>query len=235
MKGTLYLLPNVLSDARAYEYQLPKRVFDVVQVLDGVIAENEKEARKYLKQFSLKKPLQQMPIKILCEHTHPSELECLLEPMASGEDWGLLSDAGLPCIADPGSPLVLLAQKKTIPVEALVGPSSLFLALMLSGLSGQKFTFCGYLPKKREERTLEIQKLEARAKKEGMTHLCIEAPYRNKELLEDLLFTLSPSTRLCVACHILAPDQEVITLTVSEWKKRPLPEINKKPAIFLFS
>jgi 16S rRNA (cytidine1402-2'-O)-methyltransferase len=235
MKGTLYLLPNVLSEEAAYENMFAKRVFDVVALLDGVIAESEKEARRYLKKFSTKKALQQMPIKVLSEHTHQNEIEGLLQPIEAGEHWGLLSDAGLPCIADPGAPLVLLAKRKSLPVEALVGPSSILLALMLSGLSGQKFTFCGYLPKDREERIREIQKLEARSKKEGMTHLCIEAPYRNNDLLSDLIATLAPNTRLCVACHISAKDQEVITLTVSEWKKRGFPEIHKKPTIFLFS
>ena len=235
MTGTLYLLPNVLSSEAVYENSLPKRVFDVILLLDGVIAESEKEARKYLKHFSTKKILQQMPITILSEHTRANELEGLLEPMVLGEHWGLLSDAGLPCIADPGASLVAIARKKSIHVEALIGPSAIFLALMLSGLGGQKFTFCGYLPKDKKERVQEIQRLEMRSKKEGMTHLCIEAPYRNCDLLADLIATLESTTRLCVASNITAPDQEVVTLFVSEWKRRPLPEIAKKPTIFLFS
>ncbi|HXF29241.1 MAG TPA: SAM-dependent methyltransferase, partial [Chlamydiales bacterium] len=143
----LYLLPNLLDETCDASLQLPKAVFDAVAEIDGLICENEKEGRRFLKRFRTKKILQEMPLQLLNEHTPSKDLEALVAPLIKGQTWGLVSDAGLPCIADPGAPLVQLARKKNIAIRAFAGPSSLMMALQLSGFSGQRFSFYGYLPK----------------------------------------------------------------------------------------
>lgn len=235
MTGRLYLLPNLLSDELLPDNFLPKRVADVILQLDGLIVENEKVARKYLSKFKIKMPIQAMPMSVLNEHTQAQEFASLLEPLVRGEVWGLLSDAGLPCIADPGHQLVQMAHQKEIAVEALVGPCSLVLALMLSGLPAQNFSFNGYLPREPEERKARIVQLEQQSKKETKTEIFIETPYRNQELLIDLLAVLQDTTRLAVAWDLTLPSEKIVTRKVSEWKKTGMVDIKKKPAVFLFS
>ncbi len=214
----------------------PPAVEKCVGSLQGLIAENEKEARRYLKRFLFPegRSFRDLPIKLLNEHTKKEELADLLQPIEKGETWGLISDAGLPCLADPGAHLVLLARKKGVSVEAISGPSSLFLALMLSGLGAQNFSFHGYLP--REENLLKsrIKVLERESRTEGKTQLCIEAPYRGQALLQVLIQELEPNTLLSVCVHLTAPDQEVYTLPVHQWRKNPSLDLKKRPAIFLF-
>ncbi len=227
-KGQLHLLPNLLSKEAEHQQFLPSSVDRAVATLDGLIAESEKEGRAYLKRFGA--PFREMPILPLNKHSQ--EIETLLKPMKEGQSWGLISDAGLPILADPGANLVRRAYDFGIIVKAYVGPSSLILALMLSGLPAQRFAFHGYLPKNPTE---TLQNLQARSEKERSTQGFIETPYRNQQMLETLLKTLSDDTLLCIACNLTCPDQLVETHKISQWKKRSPPNINKRPTVFLFA
>lgn len=233
-KAALLLLPNVLGESKHHEMFLPISVNKAVETLDGLIAESEQGGRRYLSRFQTKKPVQNMPIALLNEHTPDDHLDFLLEPVVEGERWGLVSDGGLPCIADPGSKLVRRARQRGLSIQAFVGPSSIFLALMLSGFSGQQFAFKGYLDKDPEKRKQNIQKLEKDAKV-GETQIFIEAPYRNQHALETIVNTLSDDTWLCVAWELTEPTQGILSQPIAIWKKSPLPNIHKKNAIFLIS
>lgn len=235
MPGTLLLIPNLLDEKSNPEDVLPQAVFHAVASLDGVIAEDAKRARAFLKRFPKRKPFSELPIEILNEHTPEGELGALLAPLAAGGTWGLISDAGVPVIADPGYALVRLAHERGITVQPLVGPCSLVLALMMSGLPAQRFRFCGYLPRKPEERKREIALMEEDARKHGTTQLCIEAPYRNDALLQDLVATLRPETTLAVVWGITSPEQGLRVQQVKQWRKEPLPTLKQVPAVFLFS
>lgn len=233
--ATLILLPNLLFDEEEnWRFHLPISVEEKVLSLKGLIAEDEKAGRRYLKRFSFPegKSFRDISIRVLNEHTKKEELLDLLDPLLKGETWGLISDAGLPCLADPGSNLVYLARKKGILIEAMTGPSSLVLALMLSGLSAQKFTFHGYLEKESSRLSLAVKQLE---KQPGMTHLFIEVPYRSQNVFQTLLEALSETTQLCVCVNLTAPDQRVWTFSIKEWRKRELPDLHKKPVVFVFA
>jgi 16S rRNA (cytidine1402-2'-O)-methyltransferase len=232
-KPTLLLLPNLLGDYRHAEVFLPASVFKAMQTLDGLIAESDVEGRRYLKRFETKKPAMEIPIALFNEHTPDDHIDFLLEPVIAAERWGLVSDAGLPCIADPGSKLVLRAIARGIHIQAFVGPSSILLALMLSGLPGQKFFFQGYLDKSAEKRKEQIKQLSHQSQKEKTTQIFIEAPYRNVHTLETLLQTLPDHGLLSVAWDLTMPTQGVMTQTIALWKKCSLPNIDKKPTIFL--
>ncbi len=236
--SSLILLPNVLYDAcEDLSAVFPGCVQEKVISLQGLIVENEKEARRYLKRFTFPegKSFRDIPLRLLNEHTKQEELEELLEPLLKGETWGLISDAGLPCLADPGSNLVALARRKGVFIEAVPGPSSIFLSLMLSGLSAQNFAFHGYLERDSLKLKEQLKDLEKESLKHRQTKLCIEAPYRSQTLLQTLVQDLSPSTLLSVCVNLTAPDQEVWTFSIKEWRKKTLPDLHKKPAIFLFS
>jgi len=235
MAGTLLLIPNLLDEESAPADVLPQAVFRAISCLDGVIAEDAKCARAFLARFSERKPFSELPIAILNEHTPERELEALLAPIAAGGMWGLISDAGVPVIADPGYALIARAHEQGITVQPLVGPCSLVLALMMSGLPAQRFRFCGYLPRKPEERKREITLMEEDARRHGATQLCIEAPYRNEALLQDLVATLRPETKLAVCWGITSPKQGVRVQQVKQWRKEPLPTLKQLPAVFLFS
>ena len=237
MVGKLVLLPNLLAEGEEDPFMhLPKKAGDRVQVIQGLIAESEKGGRRYLKKFTFPegRSFRDVPIALLNEHTDAKLLQELLAPMQQGETWGLISDAGLPCIADPGAQLVLLARKKGISIEAVPGPSSIFLALMLSGLSAQKFTFHGYLERDPIKLRQEITALEKESKQRKCTQLCIEAPYRSQTLLEILLEVLDDMTTLSISSRLTYPEEQTWTLLVKEWKKQALPDLHKKEAIFLF-
>ena len=227
MKGKLYLLPNLLNKEADPNLFFPPEVAKVAQALNGLIAENEKEGRAFL--MRLGADYRNTPIFVLNEHTE--EIEELLEPMRKGEVWGLISDVGLPILADPGYQLVRRAKDFGIVVEVFAGPSALIFALMLSGLPAQRFAFHGYLPRKP---TATLQMLEERSFREKATQGFIEVPYRNQKMLETLLSTLSPETLLCVAWDLTFPTQGVEMRNVGEWKKRNLPNLHKRPAVFLF-
>jgi 16S rRNA (cytidine1402-2'-O)-methyltransferase len=236
-KGSLLLLPNVLDPEASDLLSLPPAVAHAVQKIDGLIAESEKGGRYFLRRFSFPAPktFRDIPIRLLNEHTTEKELDALLELLLKGEQWGLVSDCGLPCLADPGAKLVFQARKHGVNIEAFPGPSSIVLALMLSGLSAQSFAFHGYLEREPEKLSVQIKKLQRRASEEKATQVFIETPYRNQKLLQFLIEHLQDQTMLCVAWDLMLPSQEVVCLSIAAWKKQPLPPINKKPAVFCFS
>lgn len=229
----LLLLPNVLGAVKYHAPFLPSSVDKAVASLDGLIAESSDGGRRFLGRFKTKKPYHEMPMALFNEHTPDSEIDFLLEPIRKGERWGLISDGGLPCIADPGAKLVSRARQSGIVVQGFIGPSSILLSLMLSGLPGQRFSFCGYLDKDPVSRVKEIKELEQRARKEQSTQIFIEAPYRNQHLLHSLIESLQDDTWLCVAWDLTLPTQGVVSQNLKLWKKSPLPNLEKKNTIFL--
>ncbi len=228
--GKLFLLPNVLEETLASEGFLPASLSKTVGLLQGLIAESEKVARRYLRRFMDHDAMARCPLALLNEHTSAKDEEALLSPMVRGETWGLISDAGLPCIADPGAGLVAMALDRKILVEALAGPCSLILALQLSGFSGQRFCFHGYLPRQEGELEGKIKDLEKRAL--GETQIWIEAPYRSGKMFEALKRTLQGTTRLCVAASLTSPSQRCFSYTIAEWRKNSF-ELGKEPVVFL--
>ncbi|MBA3602718.1 MAG: SAM-dependent methyltransferase [Parachlamydiaceae bacterium] len=233
-KAALLLLPNLLGEMRHHQPFLPASVDRAILEMDGLIAESASAGRRYLSRFETLKPTDEMPIALYNEHSSDSDIDFLLEPLQKGERWGFLSDAGLPCIADPGSKLVRRARLLGINIQAFVGPSSILLSLMQSGLPAQKFFFHGYLDRDSTKRSAEIRRLEIQSKAEEATQIFIEAPYRNMHLMESLLQTLSEETTLCVAWELTTPDQGILSQTIKLWKKSPPPNLAKKNAIFLF-
>ena len=231
-KGKLYLIPVTLGTSTNSEV-LPTGVMECAKQLTHFIAENAKSARAFLKSLPSSIPLQQLHIRELNEHTGTEELSGLLVPLLSGTDVGLISEAGCPAIADPGASLVTLAHKLEIPVVPLVGPSSILLALMASGLSGQNFAFHGYLPAKTDQREKRIRELEKSSRLEKRTQIFIETPYRNRQMLESLTKSCSPSTRICIATDLTLESEYISTNTCGEWKKRAFPEIDRRPTVFL--
>lgn len=227
---TLYLLPNLLGPSDPTLF-FPNCVGETVKKLHGLIAEDEKEGRAYLKLFGVKP--QNFPIKLLNEHTKPNEIDVLLEPIVRGESWGIVSDCGLPCIADPGSNVVLRANQKKIAVQTFVGPSSIVMALQLSGLSGQRFAFHGYIS--RDDKATELKKWEKRAFDENETQIFMDAPYRNASTLQKCLEILDKKVLFAVATDLTLSSQEVRTMTVSEWRTKEFPSIDKRPTLFLFA
>ena len=232
-RGTLYVLPNLIGDQRHHEPFIPSSVDKVVAALDGLISESESGGRRFLGRFKTEKPAHLIPLALYNEHTPDADLDFYLEPLMKGEKWGLISDAGLPCIADPGSKLVRRARQKGITVQVFSGPSAIVLALMHSGFSGQKFMFHGYLDKDSQAKTSQFKNLETISKKEGVTQIFMEAPYRNQQLLENLINELDDETWLCAAWDLTMPTQGVYSHPVKVWKKSPLPNIDKKNTVFL--
>jgi 16S rRNA (cytidine1402-2'-O)-methyltransferase len=229
--GKLFLIPAPLGDGEVGAV-IPQGTLDILHALRFFVVEELRTARRYLKKTGLKTPLEQLAFFELNEHTPETDIPALLQPVLEGNDMGLLSEAGAPAVADPGAGLVALAHRRHIEVIPLAGPSSLLLALMASGLNGQSFAFSGYLPVKSRERRQRIRQLEKRSIAEQQTQLFIETPYRNHALLNDLLASCAPHTRLCIAAAITMPDAFIRTQTIAEWKKTPV-DIHKKPCIFL--
>lgn len=230
---TLFLLPNLLGPIKDHTLFLPKSVDEAVATLDGLIAESDKEGRRYLKRFKTKKKAEYTLIALLNEHTPPGDMDFLLEPVLAGENWGVVSDCGLPCLADPGALLVLRARALKIPIIAFPGPSSIVMALMLSGLSGQRFVFHGYISKDPAIKKEELKKWEKEAQERKETQIFMEAPYRNVAIYETCLETLHEKTLFCVACDLTLPSQFINTLPISIWRKQELPPIEKHPTLFL--
>ena len=232
--GTLYLIPCPISDETAPWEVLPASNRAVMDSLDYFIVENTRTARRFLSKADIARPIETLEFRELNEHTLAGrEVEALVEPLLAGRSAGVISEAGVPGVADPGALVVEACHRRGIRVVPLVGPSSIILAMMASGLNGQSFAFNGYLPVKPPERARAIRSFERRAVGEGQSQLFIEAPYRNAKLLEQLVQTLAPTTRLTVAADLTAPDQRIETRTVAQWRERPLPEINRHPAIFI--
>ncbi|MBD1433300.1 SAM-dependent methyltransferase [Sphingobacterium sp. DN00404] len=230
--GTLYLIPVPLAEnAEKQSYTLFHQ--ELINHIDEYVVENEKTARRFLKQAGLK--ISQNELKIHDYGKHAREIidyNRIFKSVMEGKDLGLMSEAGCPGVADPGAHVVAEAHKRGIKVVPLVGPSSILLALMASGFSGQKFAFHGYLPIDKGERAKKIKELEFQSQKEQQTQIFIETPFRNNALFDDLLKNCKPKTKLCVGCSITALDEQILTLSVFEWKSRK-PELHKKPTIFL--
>jgi 16S rRNA (cytidine1402-2'-O)-methyltransferase len=232
--GTLYLIPVTLGDDNIARV-LPPDVVGIAQKLDTFVVENEKTARRFLGTIKTIKPVRELTLLTLNEHTAGKELPALLAPLLVGRDVGLMSEAGCPSIADPGAKLVELAHGKGIRVSPLVGPSSILLGLMASGFNGQQFTFLGYLPSEKAARVQKLKEIEQISRKNKETQIFIETPYRNQHLLEDILANCHAGTKLCIACNLSLDNELIISKTVAEWKKLKLPDLNKQPTVFLLS
>ena len=230
MHGKLLLLPNLLDENLSPDAFIPASVKPAIESIQGIIAESEKAARRYLRKFISHEQMTKIPIALLNEHTESKQLAGLLDPIKSGQTWGLISDAGLPCIADPGSDLVALANSMGLVVETFVGPCSIILALQLSGFSGQRFSFHGYLPKESQELETKIKELEKQSK--IGTQIWIEAPYRGSKMLEILKKTLHPNVCLCVAANLTTEKQKVQSMPISQWQKSSF-SLEKEPSIFM--
>lgn len=231
--GTLFLIPTNLSTPFAPAQILPSKVVTTAIRLNYFVAENAKTARAFLKGIGVDRPLLEITIRELNRQTKDDALNEMIAPLLAGHDVGLVSEAGAPGVADPGARVVELAHQHGIAVAPLVGPSSILLGLMASGLNGQTFAFHGYLPTEKIARAGAIVALERESRQRNMTQLFIETPYRNQALWSDLIATLSPSTRLCVARDLTGSSEFVKTLRVSEWRKELL-AIEKLPTLFLF-
>lgn len=232
--GTLYLIPCPISDETSPWNVLPAANRAVMDSLDYFIVENTRSARRFLSRAGVARPIETLEFRELNEHTVAGrEVEELVAPLLAGRSAGVISEAGVPGVADPGALVVEACHRRGIRVVPLVGPSSIILAVMASGLNGQSFAFNGYLPVKPPERAKAIRAFERRAAAEGQSQLFIEAPYRNAKLFEELLQILAAATRLTLAVDLTAPGGWVETRTVAQWRERPRPEINKHPAIFI--
>ncbi len=230
-KGKLYLVPNTLGES-AVSSVLPCDIGNVLNSIAEFIVEDERTARRFLKKAGYTGSLDTVVLHLLNEHTDKDRVGSYLKAVKEGKNIGIISDAGCPGIADPGAEVVKLAHERNITVVPLVGPSSILLALMASGMNGQSFCFNGYLPKEKHERQRKIKELEKLALQKDQTQLFIETPYRNMQMLEDLLAVCEEQTRLCIACDITLATESIQTLPVAEWKKKK-PELHKRPAIFL--
>lgn len=230
-KGKLYLIPTPLAPKATFS--IPIYVVQRLHQLTFLIAERAKTARHFIKATQPPRPISTYTIFELGKHVPPSEWTTFLTPALEGHDIGLVSEAGCPGVADPGAEIVALAYKKEIEVVPMVGPSSILLALMASGMNGQEFCFRGYLPQKRNLLIQQLKRLEQIVLRQKQTQIFIETPYRNNGLLEAVLQTLNDSTRLCVACNLTAEEEFIHTTTIQEWKKRSRPDLHKKPCIFL--
>jgi 16S rRNA (cytidine1402-2'-O)-methyltransferase len=226
------MLPCPISEGNPYDV-LPEGNRGVMAGIDYFIVENVRTARRFLSAAKIGRPIEELEFAECSEHTTEMEIVPLLKPVLEGRDCGIISEAGLPGVADPGADVVAAAQRMGIEVVPLVGPSSILMALMASGQNGQSFAFNGYLPVQDADRAKRIKQLESRAWSEGQTQLFIETPYRNRKMFDTLCANLRPDTRMCIAAGITTPDEWIHTKTIREWKQTSLPDLGKIPAIFL--
>jgi len=233
MKGVLYLIPVPLGETDSTKL-FPPYNGELIKTLTHFIVEDVRSARRFLKRMDASIKIDDLTFLTLNEQTRPEEIPILIQPLLQGISVGLLSEAGCPAVADPGSAAVDLAQKSGIQVVPLIGPSSILLALMASGLNGQNFAFVGYLPIESASRIKALKTLEKRSILENQTQIFIETPYRNDKMMMDLTQQLSTNTRLCVASDVSLPSESIRTKTIGEWKKE-MPNLNKKPTVFLLS
>jgi 16S rRNA (cytidine1402-2'-O)-methyltransferase len=229
--ASLYLIPTTLGESET-ELVIPSEVSNIIKGIQYFIVENIRTARRYLRKMDAQLDIDELHFFELNQHTDSRVTEEYLNPILEGFDVGIISEAGCPGIADPGAEVVKQAHLKQIRVIPLVGPSSILLSLMASGMNGQNFAFIGYIPVKSAERVKAIREIERRSYNEKQTQIFIEAPYRNTQLINDLLNALSDQTRLCMACDITLDTEYIKTQTVAQWKK-DVPDLNKRPAIFL--
>ena len=230
-KGTLFLIPVPLSDNSAHK-SFTAYLGDTINSLNTYIVENEKTARKFLKEAGIKIPQSDLVIHDYGKHKRNDSMVPYFKELMTGKDVGLMSEAGCPGVADPGAEVVLEAHKRGIKVVPLVGPSSILLALMASGFNGQRFTFHGYLPIDKAERGKRIKELEQLAEKHKQTQLFIETPFRNNHLYEDILKNTAAQTLLCVACNLTSEEEFVKTMSIGQWRQERI-DLHKKPTIFL--
>ncbi|MDN3494031.1 SAM-dependent methyltransferase [Winogradskyella bathintestinalis] len=230
-KGKLYLIPTRLGDNPPLEV-LPISIKKIIEDLDYYIVENEKTARRFIKRISTGKSQPSLKLQVLNKYTTEAERNTFLNVCSEGISIGLLSEAGCPAIADPGADIVSLAHQMDIKVVPLVGPSSILLALMGSGMNGQSFTFNGYLPIDKSERKSKLKSLERLSSEHNQAQIFIETPYRNMKMLDDLTNTLHPNTRICVACDLTLPTEFIKTKIAKDWTHNK-EDLHKRPAIFI--
>ena len=234
MPGTLYLIPCPVSDETTPAEVTPAANMSIINSLDYFIVENVRSARRFLSKAKIARPIDELEFRELNEHTtSPREIEELVAPLLAGRSAGVISEAGVPAVADPGAAVVALCHRKGVRVVPLVGPSSIILAMMASGQNGQSFAFNGYLPVKEPERVKAVKKFEARAVAENQAQIFIETPYRNAKLFDSLLKICRQETMLTVAADLTSPSEFVATHTIKEWAKLPAPDFAKRPSIFI--
>jgi 16S rRNA (cytidine1402-2'-O)-methyltransferase len=231
--GTIYLIPTILADNTADKIISPQ-IIDTVKHLSYFIVENLRTARRYIKSICPELVIEQLTFVQIDKDATPAQVQASLKPLIEkGIDAGIISEAGCPGIADPGAEVVKYAHQKNIKVVPFAGPSAIFLSLMASGFNGQQFAFNGYLPIEKRDRLQALRQLEKEMQQRNQTQIFMETPYRNNKMLEDLLATLHPETKLCIAANITSPEHEFIqTKTIQQWKGK-LPDIHKQPAVFL--
>ncbi len=229
-KGKLYLIPTPISGSD-FNSTLTKKDVEIVSRLKYLIVETPKTARSYLASIELENSIREIEMRVFDEHSDLDNLQELLQPILLGNDIGLMTDAGTPCIADPGEEIVLMCHRLGIEVIPMIGPSSIFLTLMASGLDGEKFTFNGYLPRKPNKRIKSLRYLESRINKKRGSQIFIEAPYRNQVMYDDIL-KLSPELNLCLGIKVGDKDGKVTTMPISKWKERNV-KLDKVPIIFI--
>ena len=230
--GRLYLVPNLLGFVPP-EAVLPQRTIAIARALGHFVVETPKIARQFLKTLGPSRPLREIAMAELNEHTPAASIDALLDPAFAGHDLGLLSDAGCPGVADPGALLVAAAHRANLPVVPLVGPSAVLLALMASGMNGQAFVFHGYLPAKAAARDAALKALDAAVARTGVTQLFIETPYRNEAMVDAVLSACAPSRHFCVAAELTSANEQIVSRSVAEWRRMPRPALAGRPAMFL--
>ena len=230
--GKLYLIPTTLGEETAPLEVMPLSVKKVIEEVDYFIVENEKSARRFIKKISPKKSQPSLTIMLLDKYAEEIETRMYLDVCEQGINVGLLSEAGVPAVADPGATIVKLAHEKGIQVVPLVGPSSILMAMMSSGMNGQNFAFNGYLPIDKADRKKAIKDLERLSKEKNQSQIFIETPYRNEKMFTDLKAALTPNTNLCIAADITLPSEYIKTLSTKDWKHQK-PDLHKRPAIFI--
>lgn len=234
MRSALYLIPVTLGET-TIEQVLPSYNHEVIMGIRHFVVENIRSARRFLRQTDKAFPIDECTFFEMGKHADEKQFSQYLKPLREGKSVGIISEAGCPAVADPGADIVKIAQKEGLQVVPLVGPNSMIMAVMSSGLGGQSFAFNGYLPVDASDRAKRLKNLESRAWSEGQTQLFIETPYRNEKMFQALLNTLRPQTHLCIAAGITTADEYIRTHSISEWKKTRLPDLSKIPAIFLIN
>lgn len=227
------MVPCPIADDGDMARVLPEYNADIVRSINYFVVENLRTGRRFLSRVGMGRPIDTLKMAELNEHTAPAEVEALIAPILAGEDCAMISEAGCPGVADPGAALAALCHRHGVRVVPLVGPSSILLALMASGMNGQSFAFNGYLPVKTPERQRALRNLERRARSEHQSQIFIEAPYRNRQLLEAIVATCAPDTRVTVAVDITAESERIVTRSVAEWRRAMPDDLHKRPAIFI--
>lgn len=234
MEIALYLIPVTLGETST-DQVLPSYNHDIIMGIRHFIVENVRSARRFLRQTDREFPIDDSTFYEMGKHADEHQFSQYLQALRDGNPMGVISEAGCPAVADPGADIVAIAQRQNLRVIPLVGPSSMIMAVMASGLNGQSFAFNGYLPVDDADRARKLKALESRAWNERQTQLFIETPYRNRKMFQTLLQSLRPQTRMCIAAGITTADEYIHTHTIAEWKKTELPDLSKVPAIFLIN